>query len=94
MLIQALQGAGIYEDTALFFFADHGDFTGDYGLVEKTQNTFEDYEINFVFRSVLFILTISIGYFHSLIAIINLTNFLKSETENIEQMIDRIGVVW
>ena len=27
---------------ALFFFADHGDFTGDYGLVEKTQNTFED----------------------------------------------------
>jgi arylsulfatase A-like enzyme len=23
-------------------FSDHGDFTGDYGLVEKTQNTFED----------------------------------------------------
>ncbi len=25
-----------------FLFADHGDFTGDYGLVEKTQNTFEE----------------------------------------------------
>ena len=25
-----------------FFFSDHGDFTGDYGLVEKTQNTFQD----------------------------------------------------
>jgi len=42
LLIQAMRGTGIYEDTALFFFADHGDFTGDYGLVEKTQNTFED----------------------------------------------------
>ena len=26
----------------MFFFSDHGDFTGDYGLVEKAQNTFED----------------------------------------------------
>ena len=26
----------------MFLFSDHGDFTGDYGLVEKTQNTFED----------------------------------------------------
>ena len=32
----------MYDDTALFFFSDHGDFTGDYGLVEKTQNTFSD----------------------------------------------------
>jgi arylsulfatase A-like enzyme len=42
LLLQALREAGIYEDTAIFFFSDHGDFTGDYGLVEKTQNTFED----------------------------------------------------
>lgn len=42
MLLQALRDAGIYDDTAIFFFSDHGDFTGDYGLVEKTQNTFED----------------------------------------------------
>jgi arylsulfatase A-like enzyme len=42
LLMNALKEAGLYEDTAVFFFADHGDFTGDYGLVEKTQNTFED----------------------------------------------------
>jgi arylsulfatase A-like enzyme len=42
LLVQALQEAGIYDDSAVFLFADHGDFTGDYGLVEKTQNTFED----------------------------------------------------
>ncbi len=42
LLMQALREADIYDDTAVFFFSDHGDFTGDYGLVEKTQNTFED----------------------------------------------------
>ncbi len=41
-LVAALQERGIYDDSAIFFFSDHGDFTGDYGLVEKTQNTFED----------------------------------------------------
>ncbi len=42
LLIEALKEANLYDDSALFFFGDHGDFTGDYGLVEKTQNTFED----------------------------------------------------
>jgi arylsulfatase A-like enzyme len=42
IILAALREAGHYDDTAVFFFADHGDFTGDYGLVEKTQNTFED----------------------------------------------------
>ncbi|HAU36959.1 MAG TPA: arylsulfatase [Phycisphaerales bacterium] len=42
MVMEALKDAGLYDDTAVFFFSDHGDFTGDYGLVEKTQNTFED----------------------------------------------------
>ncbi|HUW35608.1 MAG TPA: sulfatase-like hydrolase/transferase, partial [Planctomycetota bacterium] len=42
LILQALRDAGIYDDSAVFFFSDHGDFTGDYGLVEKTQNTFED----------------------------------------------------
>ena len=42
MIVRALQEEGLYDDTALFFFSDHGDFTGDYGLVEKSQNTFED----------------------------------------------------
>ena len=42
MIIDALKAADAYEDTAIFVISDHGDFTGDYGLVEKTQNTFED----------------------------------------------------
>lgn len=42
LVMDALREAGLYDDTAVFFFSDHGDFTGDYGLVEKTQNTFED----------------------------------------------------
>jgi arylsulfatase A-like enzyme len=42
LLMEALRQAGLYYDTAVFVFSDHGDFTGDYGLVEKTQNTFED----------------------------------------------------
>ena len=41
-VVAALKTSGIYDDSAIFFFSDHGDFTGDYGLVEKTQNTFED----------------------------------------------------
>lgn len=41
-LIQAMRDEGIWDNTAMFLFSDHGDFTGDYGLVEKTQNTFED----------------------------------------------------
>lgn len=41
-LSDALKQVGIYDDTALFFFSDHGDYTGDYGLVEKAQNLFED----------------------------------------------------
>jgi len=42
LIMDALKEAGMYDDTAVFFFSDHGDFTGDYGLVEKTQNTMED----------------------------------------------------
>jgi arylsulfatase A-like enzyme len=42
LLLEALRTGGLYEDTAIFFFSDHGDFVGDYGLVEKSQNTFED----------------------------------------------------
>ncbi len=42
LLLDALRETDRYEDSAIFLFSDHGDFTGDYGLVEKTQNTFED----------------------------------------------------
>jgi arylsulfatase A-like enzyme len=41
-ICDALKEKGIYDNTAIFFFSDHGDYTGDYGMVEKTQNTFED----------------------------------------------------
>lgn len=42
LLVNALRDTGLYDDTAIFFFSDHGDFAGDYGLVEKNQNTFEE----------------------------------------------------
>lgn len=42
LILDALKRTGVYDRTAIFFLSDHGDFTGDYGLVEKTQNTFED----------------------------------------------------
>jgi arylsulfatase A-like enzyme len=46
MVMDALKEAGIYDDTAVFFFSDHGDYTGDYSIVEKNQNTFEDPNTN------------------------------------------------
>ena len=42
LLLDTLRETSRYDNSAVFFFADHGDYTGDYGLVEKTQNTFED----------------------------------------------------
>ena len=41
-LCEALKEAGIYDDCAIFFFSDHGDWDGDYGLAEKAQSCFED----------------------------------------------------
>lgn len=45
-LCKALKDEGIYDDTAIFVLSDHGDYTGDYGIVEKSQNTFEDCLVN------------------------------------------------
>jgi len=42
LIVEELKRRNFYDDTGIFLFSDHGDFTGDYGLVEKTQNTFED----------------------------------------------------
>lgn len=42
MIIEALKAEGIYDDTAIFIMSDHGDYTGDFGIVEKCQNCFED----------------------------------------------------
>lgn len=38
----ALKAAGMYDDSVIFFFSDHGDFAGDYDLAEKAQSSFED----------------------------------------------------
>ena len=42
MVLEALKQNGYYDDTAAFLFSDHGDFTGDFGIVEKAQNMFYD----------------------------------------------------
>ncbi len=51
-LIDTFKATGSWDDTALFCFSDHGDYTGDYGLVEKAQNTFEDCltRVPFIFK--------------------------------------------
>lgn len=41
-LCDGLKEAGIYDESAIFFFSDHGDYLGDYGISEKNQNTMED----------------------------------------------------
>lgn len=41
-VLDALKAAGRYENSAIFFFSDHGDYTGDYDLPEKCQNDFPD----------------------------------------------------
>jgi len=48
-VVDALKQKGIYDDTIIFFFSDHGDYTGDYNVVEKAQNTFEDCVTNVPF---------------------------------------------
>jgi len=42
LLMDALRQAEVYDDTAVFFFSDHGSYVGDYGIVDINQNTFED----------------------------------------------------
>ena len=34
-IVRALKEKGIYDDTAVFFFSDHGDYTGDYGQLQR-----------------------------------------------------------
>ncbi len=41
-LVSALKSEGIYDDTAIIVLSDHGDYTTDYGIVEKCQNCFPD----------------------------------------------------
>jgi choline-sulfatase len=41
-LMEAIEKNQRVNDTALFYFADHGDYAGDYGLVEKWPNAMHD----------------------------------------------------
>ena len=41
-LLEALEKTNHVQDTALLCFSDHGDYAGDYGLVEKGGGTMED----------------------------------------------------
>lgn len=45
-IIKTLKETGRYDNCAIFFFSDHGDFTGDYGIPEKAQNLFDDCLVN------------------------------------------------
>lgn len=41
-LMTSLKENGLYDNTTFIFLSDHGDYTGDYEICEKNQNTFED----------------------------------------------------
>jgi arylsulfatase A-like enzyme len=41
-VVDALKEKGLYDDTLILFFSDHGDFAGDYSLPEKTHSTLQD----------------------------------------------------
>lgn len=48
-LVRTLKAEGIYNNTAVLVLSDHGDYTGDYGIVEKCQNCFPDCLVNVPF---------------------------------------------
>jgi choline-sulfatase len=42
LVLDAMRRSGRQQDTVLFVFSDHGDYAGDYGLVEKWPSGLED----------------------------------------------------
>ena len=42
MMLDCLEETGLDEDTCILFFSDHGDYAGDYGLIEKWPSGLED----------------------------------------------------
>lgn len=42
MISDKLKETGLYDDTSIFVYSDHGDYTGDYSICEKVQNCFEN----------------------------------------------------
>lgn len=45
-IINALKESGEYENTTIVFLSDHGDYTGDYGVIEKGHTCSEDCILN------------------------------------------------
>jgi arylsulfatase A-like enzyme len=45
-IVKALRDSGEYENTTIVFLADHGDYTGDFGLVEKSEAAIQDCIVN------------------------------------------------
>ncbi|MGA8183682.1 MAG: sulfatase-like hydrolase/transferase, partial [Terriglobia bacterium] len=41
-MLEAIERTGHVDDTAVFLFSDHGDWAGDYGLVEKWPSALDD----------------------------------------------------
>ncbi|MFV0395747.1 MAG: sulfatase-like hydrolase/transferase [Coprobacillaceae bacterium] len=42
LLKKQLKKYNMYDDTSVFVYSDHGDYTGDYNIAEKVQNCFEN----------------------------------------------------
>ncbi|MEG0277151.1 MAG: sulfatase-like hydrolase/transferase [Coprobacillus sp.] len=42
LITDKLKENHLYDDTNIFVYSDHGDYTGDYNIVEKVQNCFEN----------------------------------------------------
>lgn len=42
MICDKLKEHDFYDESSIFVYSDHGDYTGDYTIVEKVQNCFED----------------------------------------------------
>ena len=40
--VEGLKKTGYYDNSAVFYLTDHGDYTGDFEMAEKAQNLFED----------------------------------------------------
>lgn len=46
LLKNKLKECNLYDNTSIFVFSDHGDYTGDYDIAEKVQNCFENCVVN------------------------------------------------
>ncbi len=73
-IVATLKKEGIYDETAIIVISDHGDYTTDYGIVEKSQNCFPDCITNVPFIVKLpKSFQVDRGINHSLIELTDLT---------------------